>query len=220
MIWKTFADKGLNLLYPPGLYCNCCGNLIDDTRTYHLCDHCITHMSFDGEGIREINGLKVFRCTEYGLYTRTLIFALKYNGKRYIARDLALIMADRIELAQIEFDLIVPIPMFRKKERKRGFNHAALMGKFLAHLTGKPCVADGLLRTADTLPMRGLSPAERAVNVKGRFAVNPSCRKVMERKRILLIDDFYTTGSTGGECRKALLSIQPEEVYLLAFAAR
>ncbi len=62
----------------------------------------------------------MLRCTEYGLYERTLIFALKYNGKTYIARDIAQIMADRLSLAEISFDVIVPVPMYAAKERKTG----------------------------------------------------------------------------------------------------
>lgn len=216
---RALVDQTMNLLYPPGLYCNCCGNLIDETRTYHLCDHCISHMDFDGEELQEQNGLNVLCCTRYGLYTRTLIFALKYNGKKYIARDLAQIMADRLTLSGIEYDLIVPVPLFRAKERKRGFNHAALMGKFLAEKTGKPCISDGLIRTADTMPMRGLSPSERAANVKNMFQLNPCRKDVLTGKRILLLDDFFTTGSTGRECQSALRAAFPEEVYFLAFAA-
>lgn len=213
-------DKALELLYPPALYCICCGNLIDETRTYHLCDRCIEHIHWDGEPLREIDGLKTLRCTQYGLYERTLIFALKYNGKKYLARDLACIMADRLALAELDFDVIVPVPMYRKKEQLRGFNHAALMGKYLGRIMGKPCLDRALERMADTLPMRGLSPTERKYNVKDKFALCPKYDKMLKGKHVLLIDDFYTTGSTAGECFLALQAAEPCDVYFLAFAAK
>lgn len=217
---RRAAEAFLDLIYPPGLYCSCCGNIIDDTRTYHLCDHCISHIRWDGSQPQVVEGLKIFRCAQYGLYERTLIFALKYNGKKYIARDLAQIMDDRLTLAQAEYDVIVPVPMFDAKERQRGFNHAALMGRYLGRLAGKPCIERGLCRTAQTRPMRGLSPAERRLNVKDKFAVNEKYVKILRGKKILLLDDFYTTGSTAGECFRALKTAEPAEVIFLAFAAR
>jgi len=222
-LWKlvpSAAEFVLNLLYPPGLYCICCGNLIDDSRTYHLCDHCLSHIRWDGGDVEERDGMRILRCTAYGLYERTLIFALKYNGRKYIARDLARIMADRLALAEESFDVIVPVPMFAAKERQRGFNQTALMGRYLGKITGKPCVSRGLVRTAMTEPMRGLSPTERKLNVKDRFAVSPEYDTMLRGKKILLIDDFFTTGSTAGECFRALKKAEPAEVLFLSFAAK
>ena len=218
--FSALKERGLDLLYPPALYCICCGNLIDETRTYHLCDHCISHIRWDAGDVRVLNGIKTLRCAEYGLYARTLIFALKYNGKTYIARDLAEIMADRLAMAGPDFDVIVPVPLFSRKEKKRGFNQAALIGDCLGKLTGRPCISRGLLRTEDTRPMRGLSPMERKINVKGKFAVNKKYVTLLEGQRILLLDDFFTTGSTAGQCISALEEVRPADVHLLAFAAR
>lgn len=217
---RGFGDKAMELLYPPSLYCNCCGNIIDGTRAYNLCDHCIRHIKWDGDEAIEREGLKMLRCAEYGLYERTLIFALKYNGKTYIARDIAKIMADRLALAEVDFDVIVPVPMYEKKERERGFNHAALMGKYLGKIMGKENYPHGLLRTEDTLPMRGLNPTQRRQNVKGKFALNQKYGTMLTNKTILLIDDFFTTGSTALACMEALNEAKPADMFLLAFAAR
>lgn len=219
---RRCSDFVLDLIFPPNLYCICCGNLIDDTRTYHLCDHCIEHFRWDYADARiSPTGLKMFSCTRYGIYERSLIFAMKYNEQKYLAREIGQIMADRTELAGIDFDYIVPVPLSEGKERERGFNHAALMGKYMGRVMGKPCIEKGLLRTAETLPMRGLGPEERKQNVKGKFAINQKYVKILEGRRILLIDDFYTTGSTAQECYSVLLeSVHPEDVYFLAFASR
>ncbi len=214
------TEYALDLLYPPALYCSCCGNLIDESRTYHLCDHCIEHIRWDGAEPKNLDGMKILRCTQYGLYERTLIFDLKYNGKTYLARDIAEIMADRLALAEVDFDVIVPVPMWRRKERKRGFNQAALIGKYLGKRTGKPCLDHCLIRTADTRPMRGLSPTEREENVKGKFALSQKYGTMLEGKHVLLIDDFYTTGSTARSCYQALLCGAPASVTFLAFAAK
>jgi len=210
----------MDLLFPPSLYCSCCGNLIDETRIYNLCDHCVRHIKWDLDDSREKNGMKLLRCAEYGIYERTLIFSLKYNGKKYIARDIAAMMKDRLELSETEFDIIVPVPMNRDKERKRGFNQTVLIGKHLAGLTGHECL-QLLKRTRDTAPMRGLSPTEREMNVKGSFVIDESIgREAAEGRKILLLDDFFTTGSTAEECRRILETAAPAEVVFLAFAAK
>lgn len=227
---SKLADFLLDLIFPPDLYCICCGNLIDSTRTYHLCDHCMEHFRWDGSDAKVIpiggaggsdGMLKMFSCTRYGIYERALIFAMKYNNQKYIARELGQIMADRIALADIDFDVIVPVPLAAKKERERGFNQAALMGKYMAKAAGKPWIADGLLRTEETAPMRGLGLEERKQNVKGKFAINEKYVKILEGRRILLIDDFYTTGSTAAECCRVLMeTVKPEDMCFLAFASR
>lgn len=217
---RKIGTNILDLIYPPSLYCNCCGNIIDESRTYNLCDHCIKHIKWDGDEIREVKGLKTIRCTEYGIYERTLIFQLKYNGKKYIARDLAEMAKDRLSLEDVDFDVIIPVPMFHRKEMERGFNQAALIGKHLAYLTGKQQIDHVLIRTLDTKPMRGLNPSEREINVKDTFSLDKNCVKMLEGKRVLLIDDFFTTGSTARECQRELLKAMPEDILFLAFAAR
>lgn len=210
----------MDLLFPPSLYCSCCGNLIDETRTYNLCDHCIRHIKWDLDDSREKSGMRLLRCAEYGIYERTLIFSLKYNGKKYIARDIAAMMRDRLALSRIEFDVIVPVPMFRSKELKRGFNQTALIGKYLAKLTGRECL-EALKRVRDTAPMRGLSPSEREMNIRGSFVLAEGQTKAaLAGRRVLLLDDFFTTGSTAEECRRILETAGTAEIVFIAFAAK
>jgi predicted amidophosphoribosyltransferase len=128
-------------------------------------------------------------------------------------------MADRLRLTELQFDVIVPVPMHRTKQKKRGFNHAALIGKYLAGRTGTVCLAEALERTVDTRPMRGLSPTERENNIRGHIAPGPDAWK-LRGKRVLVLDDFFTTGSTARECRRAMAAVQPAEVMLIAFAAK
>ena len=217
---RTIKDKICNLIYPPSLYCICCNNIIDDTRTYSLCDHCMEHMQWSGYEERNIDGLKILWCTEYSLYSRRIIFSLKYNGKKYIARTVAEIMSDKLAFEELDFDFIVPVPTSPEREKQRGFSHMGLIGHFLSEETGKKCLEDGLLRIRDTRPMRGLNPTERKENIKGTIAFNEKYDRILRNKKILLIDDFFTTGSTALECYKMLLKGEPAEVTFLSFAAR
>ena len=219
---EDLAGKALDLLYPDPIYCICCGNVIDETRTYGLCDHCIRHMVWDTSEPQVRDGMEFMRCCQYGIYERTLIFSLKYNRKRYIARHIAEIMRDKLINAgrDGDYDVIVPVPLYKRKFRQRGFNQTALIGKYLADHLGVTCAPEALIRVRETRPMRGLSPKEREENIAGSFQVNEEYRHKLEGKRILLLDDFYTTGATATECRKELDKICPESVSFLAFAAK
>ena len=219
---RDAADKMLDLIYPDPIYCICCGNIIDETRTYGLCDHCVRHMMWDKSGPRVIDGMDVMRCCQYGIYERTLIFSLKYDGKRYIARHIAEMMRDKLKYENRDrcYDVIVPVPLYKGKERKRGFNQTALIGKYLAAQLGIMCMPEALLRVRETRPMRGLSPQERADNIAGCFALNDMSEDMLAGERVLLLDDFYTTGATAMECRRELMRAAPAEISLLAFAAK
>ena len=129
------------MIYPESLYCICCGNIVDKTRSYSLCDHCNGHIrwaeaktckkcgklleeSYENElctNCLENQHLfeKGFTCSEYGLYQRTVTFNFKYNGKTYISRDMAKAMNDRMALEDVIFDYVVPVPMFKDKENRR-----------------------------------------------------------------------------------------------------
>lgn len=220
------ADRLLGLIYPDPLYCICCGNIVDETRTYGLCDHCIRHMVWDtappGRIGGEADGMEAMRCCQYGIYERTLIFSLKYNKKRYIARHIAEMMRDKLKNANRDrsYDIIVPVPLYKGKERKRGFNQTFLIGKYLGKFLGIKCTDEVLIRVRETRPMRGLSPHERQENIHGCFALNEDCADELRGKRVLLLDDFYTTGATAMECRKELIKAHPASISFFAFAAK
>lgn len=214
------AESALDMLYPPRIYCDICGNLIDESRTYALCDRCISRMKWDRDPVQELGGVKMLRCAEYGIYERTMIFNLKYRGRKYIARDIAEIMRDRLRITDASFEVIVPVPLSPERLRTRGFNQTALIGRHLAEMTETVQVEDALLRTRNTRPMHGLSPEERETNIRGVFRVNPDRIPDLSGRRILMLDDFATTGATAREMCRALREAGPADEIFLSFAAR
>lgn len=212
-------EQTLDLIYPPGLYCMICGNLIDSSRPYELCDHCREHVNWKTNGETLINGVRCISCCSYGMYERRLIFRLKYNKKKSTARVIGEIMADRIKNSDFDFDVIVPVPMEKTKERQRGFNHAYLIGKEAGKHLDKPVLEHGLVRVKKTKAMRGLGPSERRMNISGAFTLGENAKHLRGR-RVLLIDDISTTFATGEECVSVLRSANPKEIYFAAFTAR
>ena len=177
------------------------------------------HFRWDRSDGISSEDIKLIRCVSYGIYERSLIFDLKYRGKKHVARVIAEIMADKLLSLELEVDYIVPVPMFKEKEKNRGFNQTRLIADFLSKELA--CnVSDCLVRTRATRPMRGLSEEQRAENIKGSIAVASDFDGFDKNARVAVLDDFYTTGSTARECIRALEDSGAEEIIFIAFASR
>ncbi len=142
------------------------------------------------------------------------MYRFKYANKREYGRFFAAKSFEQyggwIRAAGIE--VIVPVPMYRKKERRRGYNQAYVFAKELSLLCGLP-VRKLVKRVKDTRPQKELGGAERKNNLKNAFQTGEN---IVEYKRVLLVDDIYTTGSTADAVADTLLAAGAEEVYFLS----
>lgn len=136
------------------------------------------------------------------------IHRLKFGGRRDIARGLAALLA--AQLASPSYDAIVPVPLSALRLRRRGYNQAALVAHDVAaarallhgRRVGEP-VGDWLVRLRDTAPQVGQSAAARRANLRGAFALAAPAAAVAGR-RVLLLDDVLTTGTTLRTCARVL----------------
>lgn len=129
---------------------------------------------------------------------------------RWLARAGAELLADA--------DLIAPVPLHRWRLLRRRYNQAALLAQALSRASGKPWLPDLLARVKATRSQGGLGRAGRAENVRAAFAVRPKRRPAAEGRRILLVDDVYTTGATATACARALLRAGAAAVDVLTLA--
>lgn len=249
---RKIGNEMLDLVYPPGLYCICCGKITDDSRTYRLCNDCMKSMNWNtgrhcgkcgrpladtdpgeicfGCAQREAAGEarsfdKGHACAGYGACAQAVIFSLKYGGRADIGDTLGEILYDRMvseygadELAAM-YDIVIPVPIHAEKMKKRGFNHAGLIGRSFAKRAGLRFDPGALIRTRMTLPMKGLGPEERMANIQGAFSIKNSRLPLIKESRILLIDDIFTTGATIDEIASVLKDSGAARVDFLAFAA-
>jgi ComF family protein len=128
----------------------------------------------------------------------------KYGGALYARSVLTEILVDsfRKHYSHEEFDLILPIPVHTRKLRERGFNQAILLAEDLSARTLIPLKRTCLIKSVNTPPQAGLHRQERLKNLRGSFRVaRPGAIK---NKRVLLVDDVSTTGSTIGETARIL----------------
>ncbi len=198
--------------------CSTCGIVFHSRAGEdHLCGDCL-------------NAPKSFgMARSAGVYDKVVMAAihcLKYNGKIQLARPLGVLLF----LIFCRYwnenhpDLIIPVPLHNKKLRQRGFNPSFLLVKEWDAITralgnGFPVIPvkrDTLSRTKWTKSQTGLGRQERLKNIKNAFSVNDPSK--VKGKKILLIDDVYTTGATAKECSKVLLNAGASHVDVLTLA--
>lgn len=114
-----------------------------------------------------------------------------------------------------KIELLVPIPMTRKKERKRGYNQAYLLAKELSKDTGIPVAKNGLKRIRTTKAQKTLSKDQRKKNPAGSFRAS---EKMKWPESVLIVDDIYTTGNTVNEAAKTLKNAGVRNVFFLTIS--
>jgi ComF family protein len=146
---------------------------------------------------------------------REAVHQFKYRPCRALGRPLGQWMADTIRLTA-EIDVVMPVPLHVKRLRQRGFNQALLLADCISKKHRIPLSCDNLLRVKPTLPQVELNEKERIKNVAGAFALRQT-GFVLE-KRVLLIDDVFTTGATMNECSVVLKDAGATQVTALTLA--
>lgn len=186
-------DK-LPLLSPP--CCSICGQPLAGAGDNHPCGDCLLHpppweaaraaLLFDG-GCRD------------------LIHAFKYRHRFHLRRPLALLTAGRLAAfaAETQADLLTPVPLHPRRLRQRGFNQSLLLAELLEKAWQLPLQRQLLQRTRYTTSQTELSAEQRATNLRDAFAVSDPA--AVTGKRVLLVDDVFTTGATLAECSRCLL---------------
>ncbi|MBN8891152.1 MAG: phosphoribosyltransferase [Rhodospirillales bacterium 70-18] len=141
----------------------------------------------------------------YDEQSRLMVLPFKYADRTDLAAALAPLMARAGAALLREADLLVPVPLHRRRLAARRYNQAALLARALGRLSGVPALPDGLVRSRATQSLAGLSAGERARAVAAAFAVRPRRAAAIAGRRVLLVDDVLTSGATCAACTRALL---------------
>jgi len=215
----------LDLIYPP--YCLVCEKAGSD----YLCSDCLADVALIEPPMCRRCGTPSERiiCVEcssrdfafersasVGVYEgplRAAIHALKFDGHGVVARPLADLMARRFSLTGLmrEIDTVVPVPVHRSRIVRRGYNHAEELGRLFCDQTGLGFEPRFLRKRKRTRDQVDLSADRRLENLRGSF-VCPRAEPVRGR-RVLVIDDIFTTGATLDEAARALRSAGASAVF-------
>jgi ComF family protein len=201
--WATVAFIGAPL-------CACCGLPFEfDLGAEALCGACA--------GERPVFA-RARAALRYDEGSKDLILRFKHADRTDAAPAFARWMAGAGSALLAEADLIAPVPLHWLRLFSRRYNQAALLAAALAKLAGKPAINDLLVRRRPTPSQGGLGAAARRRNVAGAFALHPRRRPLLADKRVLVVDDVFTTGATVSACAAALLRAGAAAVDVLTLA--
>lgn len=163
------------------------------------------------------------RAVAYGAYDgrlRDLIHLLKYQQIKPVAPLLGRLLAEAVAQVDLAESLVViPVPLFKRKLRERGFNQAGEIARAFVNrevLQGIKLDTFSLVRVRETASQTGLTRHQRRANMRGAFAVVRPER--IENKNVLLMDDVMTTGTTASECSRVLLRAGAKQVFVATVA--
>lgn len=226
------CEKLIGLLYPPA--CPVCGEVLRSSENRH--DGCAARLSFVREPCclrcgREIAGTEAELCGDCNSRQRSYmrgfpamnylepiigsLAAFKYQGRRNYAGFYANLIVRRQGAAILAAapDVLIPVPIHRARQKKRGYNQAEELARALSGLLHIPMETGLLVRQTNTLPQKKLNDDEREKNLKKAFI---SSDKIVKYKKAMLVDDIYTTGATIEACTRILLNKGIETVYYTA----
>ncbi len=215
----------------PGQFCAACFRLTGFIGA-PCCERCATPALFAGRLGRDPAGrlacadclaapppwARARAALRYDEQARRLILPFKHGDHVELARPLARMMARAGAPLLREADLIVPVPLHRRRLRARRYNQSALLAASLARAAGRPAALDALVRLRATPSLGPLGRAARAEAVAGAFAVRDRRRAGLVGARVLLVDDVLTSGATAAACAEALLAAGCRAVDLLVAA--
>ena len=238
-IWKNGLKLFLHFWFPRT--CFACGRDLSWQAEGPLCEGCMTQLKRPGPWICKRCGEvlksggahcfscrgskeRIYKCRViraafvFNTASRALVHGLKYSGADYLAKQMGGLMGAAYkefpELAEAE--VVVPVPLFPKRSRKRGYNQSELLARFFAPYVGLGVNTTALKRVRNTVSQTHLGRQGRFQNMTGAF----TCTRPHEvrGKVILLIDDVATTGATLEGCAEALKQAGAKKVMAYTFA--
>lgn len=176
-----------------------------------FCHDCMQYQHYFDQGV------SVWRHVSL---VRESIYRYKFYNQRaykvWYAKEIQRVYENKIKRWAPDF--IVPVPLHKRKRKKRGFNQAEILAVEVGKLLGIPCYPKLILRKKYTKPQKNLGRRERKWNLKGNFAIRSTYSDCIKGKKILIIDDIYTTGSTMDEMARILKENGAEKVYYVTLS--
>ena len=194
----------------------------------YLCPDCkaILDISQNHQKFKMENLSDLYFITDYkNFLIKKMIKFLKYQPLvKELAKDLAFLIIDHFQLIEKKPEflkkkegwVLVPVPLEKKKMKWRGYNQAEEIAKNLSLILKIPLVSDCLIKIKKTKPQIELDFKERKENVRGAFLVKNG--NLIKNKKVLLVDDVFTTGSTMLECAKVLKEAGAKEIVGIVIA--
>lgn len=213
----------LDWIFPPS--CEICGK----SENSYMCGKCGKKLEkfiyYENNKNGKYNKRKEFYHTKekfhlfrYEGIIREKMIAYKFNDKPYIYQVFTELIKRNDKACEFlnQYDVIIPVPIHSKRKRTRGYNQSELIAKAIARALNKEIIIDALVKRKNTKPQSTLGKLDREKNVQGVFEIRNA--KKIEKKRVVIFDDIYTTGATTNACKKILEEAGAEKVGIFTIA--
>lgn len=224
-------------VFPDDCRCIVCDKEIPKDSKYCMCEDCTRDFPFNNGRICVSCGAPIRTescyCLEcqnhnkdfdfvrsslkYEGVAKRLLIQFKFYGKRWLAKYLGEMLTETYLENVIDAQVIVPVPISYEREKSRGYNQSMLLAKVLSRKLGLPIVSDVLIKIKDNRQQSALSVSERRENVVGTYGIFNRDR--VKGKKVLVVDDILTTGSTISEVARQLKIAGATNVYGLVVAS-
>lgn len=199
----------LNIIFP--IKCSICGKV----GKASICEDCYLNLKKYIYLSLEDN---VFYMLKYKEIIRNKIIDYKFNDKPYLYHMFCeIFVKNKFGRDFVKnYDIIMPVPIHKMKKLKRGYNQSELFAKGISKMLEIPISVDSLIKQKNTLMQSSLGKDERVKNVQNAYKVM-NVEKI-KNKKILLVDDIYTTGATIRECKRVLQQAGAKKIGVLVIA--
>lgn len=155
---------------------------------------------------------------KYEGQVRKLILDYKFNEKSYLYKTFVNFLLKNKKIFENikKYDKIIPVPISKKRNKERGYNQSLLIVEEIANKTNLELVNNCLIKTKNIIEQSKLNKEDRQQNIQGVYSLQNE--RLITNKKILLVDDIYTTGSTVNECCKILQQANPKTMGVLVLA--
>jgi ComF family protein len=223
-----FLNDFLGLIFP--LTCAACGEVLMKNEKI-ICTFCNYHLPrtnfhFDQNNPVAIifwGRVRIENATAFYFFNkasrfRHLIHELKYKGRKDIGIELGKIFGHEIMASEVFslIDMVIPVPLHKKKQKKRGFNQSECIASGIAESMKKPLNTTSVIRSVHSSTQTRKTRYDRWLNVEGIFRVTDP--KALTGKHILIVDDVVTTGATIEACATEILKIEGTKVSVAVLA--
>ena len=208
----------MNLIYPPK--CGICGKICKES----LCKKC--EKKLESNTIWEIKEnqnpyiffeelISIFK---YEGIIRDKIIDYKFNEKSYLYKTFTIfLLKNKKVFEKIQsYDTIIPVPISEKRKNTRGYNQSLLISREISKKTGIKLQEKNLIKIKNTIEQSKLDKEEREKNVQNVYQIKNE--EILKNKKILLLDDIYTTGNTVNSCCKILKKAKPKKIGVIVIA--
>ena len=218
-------EKALEFIFLPS--CGVCGKVGEG----YLCKKCGKELEkyvinkryivnnlkrFDNINVNE--NIDIMHIFDYKEIIRKLIINYKFNEKSYLYKTFCEFIVKRKKSFDFikSYDIIIPVPIHKKRMRKRGYNQSELIAKELAKKAEIKCYTDVLLKIKNNKMQSTLNKKEREENTKNVYKLKN--KEKIYNKKVLIFDDIYTTGATINSCIKELEKVNVNKIGILTLA--